>query len=74
MLKAYEKFLNRKQKNSYTRTRMIFLPVPFDRILLDLNKGRGDIAASIHRPTIPIASEANYLYQCITSNECKQNR
>jgi membrane-bound lytic murein transglycosylase MltF len=46
MLKAYEKFLNRKQKNSYSRTRMIFLPVPFDRILSDLNKGRGDIAAS----------------------------
>jgi membrane-bound lytic murein transglycosylase MltF len=46
MLKAYEKFLNRKQKSSYTRTRMIFLPVPFDRILSDLNKGRGDIAAS----------------------------
>jgi membrane-bound lytic murein transglycosylase MltF len=46
MLKAYEKFLNRKQKNSYAKTRMIFLPVPFDRILSDLNKGRGDIAAS----------------------------
>jgi len=46
ILKAYEKFLNRKQKSSYSRTQMIFLPVPFDRILLDLNKGRGDIAAS----------------------------
>jgi membrane-bound lytic murein transglycosylase MltF len=46
MLKAYEKFLNRKEKNPYARTRMIFLPVPFHRILLDLNKGRGDIAAS----------------------------
>ena len=46
MLKAYEKFLNRKEKNRYARTRMIFLPVPFDRILPDLNQGRGDIAAS----------------------------
>jgi membrane-bound lytic murein transglycosylase MltF len=46
MLKAYEKFLNRKERNPYAKTRMIFLPVPFDRILLDLNNGRGDIAAS----------------------------
>jgi membrane-bound lytic murein transglycosylase MltF len=46
MLKAYEKFLNRKAKNRYAETRMIFVPVPFDRILSDLNNGRGDIAAS----------------------------
>jgi len=46
LLKAYEKFLNRKVKNRYAKTRMIFIPVPFDRLFQYLKDGRGDIAAS----------------------------
>jgi membrane-bound lytic murein transglycosylase MltF len=46
LLKAYEKFLNRKEKKQYAKTRMIFIPVPFDRLFQYLNDGRGDIAAS----------------------------
>ena len=46
LLKAYEKFLNRKEKNRYARTRMIFIPVPFDRLFQYLNDGKGDIAAA----------------------------
>jgi membrane-bound lytic murein transglycosylase MltF len=46
LLKAYENFLNRNEKNRFAKTRMIFIPVPFDRLFQYLNDGRGDIAAS----------------------------
>lgn len=46
LLKAYETFLNRKEKNRYAKTRLIFVPVPFDQIFRALNDGRGDIAAA----------------------------
>jgi membrane-bound lytic murein transglycosylase MltF len=46
LLKAYEKFLNKKEKRRYAKTKMIFVPVPFNQIFQALNKGRGDIAAA----------------------------
>ncbi len=46
LMKAYEKFLNKKEKSRYAKTKMIFVPVPFNQILQALNKGRGDIAAA----------------------------
>ena len=86
MLKAYEKFLNRKEKNGYAKTRMIFLPVPFDRILDDLNKGRGDIAASsltitpkrqkivnFTRPYIPRVDEIVVLNKDVKGLHCVED-
>jgi membrane-bound lytic murein transglycosylase MltF len=46
LLKAYETHLNKEEKNNYTKTKLIFVPIPFDRILQALNQGRGDIAAA----------------------------
>lgn len=46
LLKAYEKFLNKKEKNRYAKTKMIFVPVPFNQLFQALNNGRGDIAAA----------------------------
>jgi membrane-bound lytic murein transglycosylase MltF len=46
LLKAYEKFLNKKEKIRYAKTKMIFVPVPFNQLFQALNKGRGDIAAA----------------------------
>ena len=46
LLKSYEKHLNKTIKDKYARTKMIFVPVPFDKMLSYLDQGRGDIAAS----------------------------
>jgi membrane-bound lytic murein transglycosylase MltF len=46
LMKAYEKFLNKKETSRYAKTKMIFVPVPFKQILQALNAGRGDIAAA----------------------------
>jgi membrane-bound lytic murein transglycosylase MltF len=46
LLKAYEKHLNKGETNKYAKTKMLFVPVPFDQILQALNQGRGDIAAA----------------------------
>jgi membrane-bound lytic murein transglycosylase MltF len=46
LMKAYEKFLNKKEKNKYAKIKMIFVPVPFNQLFLVLNKGLGDIAAA----------------------------
>jgi len=46
LLKAYEKHLNKEEKNEYTKTKLIFVSMPFDQILQALNQGRGDIAAA----------------------------
>ena len=46
LMKAYENFLNRREKNRYAKTKMIFIPLPFDQVLRSLEKGRGDIAAA----------------------------
>ncbi|PLX49966.1 MAG: lytic transglycosylase F, partial [Desulfobacteraceae bacterium] len=46
LMKAYEKFLNKKEKSRYAKTKMIFVPVPFNQLFQALNNGRGDIAAA----------------------------
>jgi membrane-bound lytic murein transglycosylase MltF len=46
LLLEYERFLNREITNRYHRTKMVFIRVPFDQLLMALNEGRGDIAAS----------------------------
>jgi len=46
LMKAYEKFLNNKEKSEYAKTKMIFVPVPFNQLFKALNHGRGDIAAA----------------------------
>ena len=46
MLNAYDSFLNRDAKKLTDRTRIVFIPVPFSKILQYLVDGRGDIAAA----------------------------
>jgi len=46
LLKQYEKFLNRGIKKRTRKIKMLFLPVPFQRLLAELKRGRGDIAAA----------------------------
>jgi len=46
LLNEYEKYLNTPPKNIQQQTEMIFLPVPFDKLLGALQDGRGDIAAA----------------------------
>ena len=46
LIKAYEAFLNKKVKNRTAKTKMIFVPVPFNQLFQALNNGRGDIAAA----------------------------
>ena len=46
LMKAYETFLNKNIKNRYAKTKMIFVPVPFNQLFQALNNGRGDIAAA----------------------------
>ena len=46
LMKAYEKFLNKKEKTRYIKTKMVFVPVPFNQLFQALNNGLGDIAAA----------------------------
>jgi len=46
LLQEYEKFLNKSLSSKYEHTKMVFLPVPFDQLLVALQDGRGDIAAA----------------------------
>ena len=46
LLKGYEKFLNKGKKGASERKNLIFIPMPFRRILPALVEGRGDIAAA----------------------------
>ncbi len=45
-LKEYEKFLNRGLRKGEKKIHIIFIPVPFDRMIPDLLAGKGDIAAA----------------------------
>ena len=45
-LKQYENFLNKGRKRRDLRVRIIFIPVPFERLIPDLIEGKGDIAAT----------------------------
>ncbi len=46
MLNGYDAFLNRDAKKLTDRIRIVFVPVPFSKILQYLVDGRGDIAAA----------------------------
>ena len=46
MLNDYGKFINKRSKNKYDETKMVFIPVPFNQLLTDLQDGKGDIAAA----------------------------
>jgi membrane-bound lytic murein transglycosylase MltF len=47
MLLAYEKYLNEGVKRAEDMVRVRFLPVTFDRLLPELEAGRGDVAAAM---------------------------
>ncbi len=46
LLQRYAKWLNQGIKKRELKTRIVFIPVPFDQLLRSLISGRGDIAAS----------------------------
>ncbi len=46
LLQSYSQWLNRKTKRGHLKTRLVFIPVPFDQLLSSLQAGKGDIAAS----------------------------
>lgn len=46
LLKAYENYLNRGPRKQRYQTHLTFIPMPFGDILLNLEAGYGDIAAS----------------------------
>jgi len=46
LLYEYEKYLNKPPMNIQQQTEMVFLPVPFDQLVVALQDGRGDIAAA----------------------------
>ncbi|MFC1664491.1 transglycosylase SLT domain-containing protein [Pseudomonadota bacterium] len=43
----YEKFLNKGIKREENKTKVLFLPVPFNQLIPALLEGRGDVAAAI---------------------------
>jgi membrane-bound lytic murein transglycosylase MltF len=46
MLRKYEGFLNQGVDDPYDKVRVVFIPTPFDRLLEELEAGRGDLAAA----------------------------
>ena len=46
LLQEFAKGLNQGIKKRHLPTRLVFIPVPFDELLVGLKSGRGDIAAS----------------------------
>ncbi len=47
LLSNFEKQLNKGIKREVDKTRIVFIPTTFDKMLTDLNSGKGDIAASL---------------------------
>ena len=47
LLSEYEKVLNKGVKHAADRTQIVFVPTTFDRLLPDLEQGRGDVAAAL---------------------------
>ncbi len=47
MLREYEKHLNKGIRRETQKTRIIFVPVPFDQLIPALLEGRGDLAAAL---------------------------
>ena len=46
LLKAYENYLNRGPRKQRYKTHLMFIPLPFGKLLPNLQEGFGDIAAS----------------------------
>lgn len=46
LLQEYAKWLNKTVKKRQIKTRLVFIPVPFDKLLTGLRNGKGDLAAS----------------------------
>ena len=46
LLQQYGKFLNKKVSKRQIKTRIVFIPVPFDQLISGLLEGKGDIAAA----------------------------
>jgi membrane-bound lytic murein transglycosylase MltF len=46
LMRKYEKFLNADVRGLYRRTKVVFVPTPFDELLDALVAGRGDVAAA----------------------------
>jgi membrane-bound lytic murein transglycosylase MltF len=46
MLNKYSDFLNEGAKDPLEKVRVVFVPTPFDRLLDDLQAGKGDVAAA----------------------------
>jgi len=47
MLREYEKHLNKGIRRETKKTRIVFVPVPFDQLIPELLAGRGDVAAAL---------------------------
>jgi len=47
MLREYEKHLNKGIRRETKKTRIVFVPVPFDQLIPALLDGRGDLAAAL---------------------------
>jgi membrane-bound lytic murein transglycosylase MltF len=60
MLQQYEKFLNKGVSRKELQTRVVFIPVPFDKLLPSLLEGRGDLAAAILTITPEREAEINF--------------
>ncbi len=46
LLQQYGKFINKKVSRRKIRTRIVFIPLPFDQLIPGLVEGKGDIAAA----------------------------
>jgi membrane-bound lytic murein transglycosylase MltF len=46
LMEQYEKYLNKGDKKGQLRFDIVYIPVPFDSLLSNLVKGRGDVAAA----------------------------
>jgi membrane-bound lytic murein transglycosylase MltF len=46
MFNKYAEFLNKGDKSPLEKVRIVFVPTPFDRLLSDLQDGKGDVAAA----------------------------
>ena len=68
-LQAYETALNKGVSRRELKTRVAFIPVPFDELIPALNDGRGDIAAAL----LTITPEREKQVDFISAHRLKVN-
>ena len=68
-LREYEKFLNRGIRREADKTRIVFIPVTFDRLIPDLIEGKGDIAAAMLTPTAEREQEVSFASYNMRANQ-----